>query len=192
MILEIRTLLIKIREFCKVYHVSEYITLLAVFMRNLARRSGEEKITIGLFNDGRGRLKKANTIGFFTKFVYYNFYNKEESLLQTISRVKDDIEEIRQNSGRYDVVELGQKYKDIPIVYVVFDYQKLMNNFKGEDRIWDFAYSADYGEIEYIFVLRIFDYGEQCTLKVQYANDVYLKNDIESYLEEYIGALQEI
>lgn len=186
------TLLIKIREFCKVYHVSEYITLLAVFMRNLARRSGEEKITIGLFNDGRGRLKKANTIGFFTKFVYYNFYNKEESLLQTISRVKDDIEEIRQNSGRYDVVELGQKYKDIPIVYVVFDYQKLMNNFKGEDRIWDFAYSADYGEIEYIFVLRIFDYGEQCTLKVQYANDVYLKNDIESYLEEYIGALQEI
>lgn len=182
----------QVKVFCKENNISEHIIYLSVFLRYLAHKVMQETLTIGLFMDGRGKLKRVNTIGFFTNFIYYNFQVKEETLLETVLKVKNDIDDMKKHSDIYDVVTLRRYEKDIPIVYMVFDYQKLMNSSREQGKIWDFSYSLEREQIEYLFVLRVFDYGEKCILNLKYATDVYLKQEMQECLQEYISELKNL
>lgn len=170
-----------IREFCKQNELSENHTLLESFLETIRFFISSNKLTIGLFVSGRNRYN-IDAIGFFSTLIPFN-YNYDT--MQYIDRIKDVAEVLKEHEKFSDWYDL---YKDTREYSIVFDYQKLYNT-KSHHTLWKTADIYETANILIPFVFRIYDYGDNAKLVIEYDS---LKIDaplINSFVYKYLETL---
>ncbi|WP_407375374.1 condensation domain-containing protein, partial [Methanobrevibacter sp.] len=177
-----------IRQFCKENSISQNALFMAATILNLNKYTFSDETLITTIFNGRANPNYYNTQGFLVKtlpFVMKN-ENRQQNIREFIENV-DTVWKETINNSEYPYTKIAEEYQLKPEFF--YSYQEFLesdsitidNKSYKETELIDDSFVAT----EYKTDLTIFDFEDTIGLQVEYNDQLYTRDYIETFLNSF-------